>query len=418
MDIGKCLYGEKIPGSIVHIDTFHKAGKVNFDSLLKGLRFIFEENTAAYIQTVDNSGFINTNNFKAISENKEFIKCNTHIALKIQPEKYDLIIPVIQVIEECILANDLNIKKVRDFKCMNYFAVGGILKFNLNNKLSNNKRYFINKKTVRYMDTLGSMYMKNSRNVQNNIQISKEDMKTRDIVNYLKWNTCFNKDRESGEHPGEYKRPGYYENKEWIEEICAYETIISLFKKRYWYDPDSIIENTDIIINRRYDNDYKDTIFIIDNSISMEDSIKSLKNAVIEVADKLKGKIAIVIFRGTRAHLYSRFTNNKTIIKKLVNDIKIEGITPLAHSLSAAYNYAVKTLKKDLNIILLTDGLTNTPLKTDNPLTDCIELSKLIKKKGYNLLCININENTSTSLDKITEAANGKMLYIGDLKKS
>ncbi len=113
--------------------------------------------------------------------------------------------------------------------------------------------------------------------------------------------------------------------------------------------------------------------------------------------------------------MYSRFTNNKETIKKLIDKIEIQEVTPLAHGLNVAYEYAARSLKKSINIVLLTDGEPNVPLKSDCPLTDCVEVSALIRKKGFNLCCICTTDETS-AVDKIIEAAKGKIFNINSFK--
>lgn len=415
-DMGKCIYGEGYAGSYVHIDTFHSSGSVDSSEVLKSLKEVFAPDVEVIVRDkaldVTATGSGRNRIFRENFNDRHHI----HIAIKMAPEMYGLIIPAVWTIEECILSQGLTLKKVKGFRCRRYWFYNDLFVFRSPKNLFSGEY----SDTPIRMTSSGkgvSALVCGGSSGKNEGTANMEDRDNiRNIIRYLRKNTCLIKEKTEGKKDENSKIAGIFHKDDWIENIDINGTAISLLKKKYWVSRNCEIEEKDIKVYNYSIKDYRDTIFIIDNSQSMRgDNIESVKRVVAEICRKLKGGAAIVTFSSNEAYLYSRFTNNKDTIRKLIDKIEIQEVTPLAHGLNVAYEYAARSLKKNINIVLLTDGEPNVPLKSDCPLTDCVEVSAQIRKKGYNLCCICTTDETS-AVDKIIEAAKGKIFSINDLK--
>ena len=415
-DLGNSLYGQESAGSYVHIDTFHSGGNVNCSEILKRLKEIFVQGVEIVVQDKESNGAIAGNGKDLFLRNSFTNRSHVHIAIKIRPDMYEKIIPAVCTIEECILSEGLSLKKIKKFRCRRYRIFSSFLIFKSpKDKFSGEYSDTPIRMKRGGMDISalvgGGLFSKN-----NGIDKIENTDKIQKVIRYLKKNSCLLKEEAEGDKDENSKIFIPYHKDDWIENIDISGTVVSLLKKRYWINQDSEIEDRDIKVYRGAVKDYRNTIFIIDNSQSMRgDNIESVKRMVIEICRKLKGGAAIVTFSSKNAYLYSKFTNNKESIRKLIDKIEIQEVTPLAHGLNVAYEYAARSLKKNINIVLLTDGEPNVPFKSDCPLTDCIEVSALIKKKGFNLCCICTTDETS-AVDKIIEAAKGKTFNINSFK--
>lgn len=414
-DVGMWHFKESVEGRLVHIDTYHSPGQANCINIVNMLKYSLKGEYSILVNTSGGTGYINGNTSDVYCTNNELFRNHVHMVMKIPPSKYELIIIAVSVVEQCLLRDNLNLKKIESIKCFRYLIIKSFFKFDPARRLLDGEDFSLPVKRVRRDD--GSIsYTSNSICSSPHKKISKKNEDIAKIADYLKKNTCFRKEKIHEETADIFKKLAVHEKGDWIEELAVSETVISLVREKYYQSPASQAENC-IKVYKSYAKDYKNTIFLIDNSASMMGkSMENVKGAVIDICNKLKGEAAIVTFNGETSYLYYRFTNNKEKIRKLVGDITISNMTPLAHALSIAYDYGLKSLRKYINIIVLTDGEPNVPIKSDNPLADCIEISRKIGKKGYNLCCISTSDEAS-ALSKIAEAANGSIYNLQNFDK-
>lgn len=406
-DIGRCRFKQNIPNCFVHLDTYHSFGQVDCVKIIDNLKILFQSDSLVIVKTYCGTGCMDGGLTQITYENNDLFSNHVHTVIRISPAKYDLIIPAVFAIEQSILSDNLVLKKIKSCKSRRFWFVRSIFKSNSPNRLLEGEGLSLSVKRVRGCSGTvscggisGGITGGDSGKADINKDISA-------IADMLKKNISFKKEKVNRDTSGIYKRMVSYEKDDWIEEIAVSETLASLVKDYYGHNGGGARENS-IKVYKRYEKDYRNTIFIIDNSMSMRGkNIESVKGAVIDICKRLKGEVAIVIFASKTAYLYSRFTNNKEKIKKLVDSINDDEMTPLAHALSIAYEYGIKSLKKDINLIVLTDGEPNVPLMSDNPLADCIEISRKIGRKGFNLCCISTTIEAE-DLSKIAEAAKGR----------
>jgi Mg-chelatase subunit ChlD len=387
-------------GSIVHLDTFHSQGYVDRNKILKELEKVLPSDTEIIFQEGSNERKLQ----------------HVHTIIKLRPEIYDLIIPAACAIEAAILAEGLELRRINGIKCRNLWFFSSLLIFKRDRGLFGGEFSDISDRVTKIGREI-SFLVRGGRPGRNETADTLEESKElQRVIRYLRKNRSLLKERADGDKDESRQMSAAFHRDDWIESIDISGTILSLLKKGYWSNKDCEIEDKDIKLNKSPLKDYKNTIFIIDNSQSMRgDSIELVKGVVAGICRKLKGEAAIVTFTNDKAYLYRRFTNNKAKIKESVDKIEIQEVTPLAHGLNVAYEYAARSLRKNINIVLLTDGEPNMPFKSDCPLTDCIEVSALIKKRGFNLCCICTTDEAS-AVDKIIEAANGVTLNINSLR--
>lgn len=387
-------------GPFIHLDTFHSYGYVDRSKVLERLKAVLPPDSEVIFQEGSNERKLQ----------------HVHTVIRLRPEMYGLIIPAACAIESAILSQGLELRKINGIKCRNLRFFSSWLIFKRDRGLFGGEFSDISTRITKVGREI-SLLIRGGRTGRNEGENKLENSEAfQRVIRYLRKNRSLLEERADGEPDERRKMSSVFYTDDWIEDIDVSGTVLSLLKKGYWSNKDCEIENKDIKLNKNPLKNYRNTIFIIDNSQSMRgDSIELVKGVVAGICRRLKGEAAIVTFSNDKAYLYRRFTNNKAKIMDSVDKIEIQEVTPLAHGLHVAYEYAARSLRKNINIVLLTDGEPNMPFKSDCPLADCVEVSALIKKKGFNLCCICTTDEAS-AVDKIIEAAKGVTLNINSLK--
>ena len=125
-----------------------------------------------------------------------------------------------------------------------------------------------------------------------------------------------------------------------------------------------VILNVDSIIKKG--NNYKDVIFVLDVSGSMDgDKITKVKSDAIEVTKSLldneNNRVALITFEST-ANVDSKFTNDKETIISIIDSLNTGGNTNYNDGLKnieLVMNNYEKKANRDLVVLFLTDGYPN-----------------------------------------------------------
>ena len=131
-------------------------------------------------------------------------------------------------------------------------------------------------------------------------------------------------------------------------------------------------------------------VFVVDASGSMgaKKRMKALKGAVISLLNEAyqkRDKVSIVAFRKNDAEVILDITRSVDLAQKQLLSMQTGGKTPMAHGIYKALEILksekAKNPKALQYLILLSDGKTNVPYKTDNPQKDALEAAEIISSE-------------------------------------
>jgi Mg-chelatase subunit ChlI/Mg-chelatase subunit ChlD len=175
------------------------------------------------------------------------------------------------------------------------------------------------------------------------------------------------------------------------------------------------IRSQDIRIKRREYRAPFSIILLVDMSFSMTSSIPNLGHAIRSLHRSVyrrRDRVGLIVFKGTEAFILQEPTTNLDLVISKLWKVKASDFTPMALGMLKAW----RTLKleklrnKDamLTLIIITDGITNIPLKkpiikrSKSLLTgaqyDALDVAKLIKKDNVRTIIINTAHNPRETL--------------------
>lgn len=138
-------------------------------------------------------------------------------------------------------------------------------------------------------------------------------------------------------------------------------------------------------------------LFVVDASGSMgvEELMKNTKNLLLGLlmdAYQKRERIAMIVFRGTKAELLLPFTNSVTMAQKHLRDIKTGGKTPLSLAVKRALEEILlekKRYPKNERIILFfTDGRANISLNQKDPFEEALYYAKKLASQDCKIIII------------------------------
>jgi len=129
-----------------------------------------------------------------------------------------------------------------------------------------------------------------------------------------------------------------------------------------------------------------------------------------------KEKVAVVTFQERRSDVVVPFTRNQRVLSKGLSTINPAGLTPLANGIMKAVELIKNNRVKNPLLVLITDGIPNTPLWTMDAKADALEAARHIKENKIRLICIGVESNRSF-LEKLSMQADGALYLVDDLNK-
>lgn len=165
-------------------------------------------------------------------------------------------------------------------------------------------------------------------------------------------------------------------------------------------------------------------IFLVDTSGSMdqENKLPLLKKSLNLLVDGMRAqdRIALVTYAGeTRVALASTSGENKTVIKKAIEELGASGGTNGGAGIELAYDIAQKNfIKEGTNrVILATDGDFNVGITSEG------ELNKLIESKAksgvfLSVLGFGLGDLRDSNMQRLADKGNGNYAYIDTLREA
>ena len=157
-----------------------------------------------------------------------------------------------------------------------------------------------------------------------------------------------------------------------------------------------------------------DICLVIDASSSMDGKrLNAAKAFARQILSRIRGRVGIITFQDNEAQIKVPFTRNRNQLDKGLQSITASGRTPLALGLNAGIQQ-LKRAKSDHGIIILiTDGLPDSPDKTtQQSIDDALLAAKSIKKYGYRFIAIGLKPHQDYLLYLSQEA--GGITYVFD----
>jgi magnesium chelatase subunit D len=207
-------------------------------------------------------------------------------------------------------------------------------------------------------------------------------------------------------------------DRNWSGDLAVPETIIQAKKNSFLRgDTHFTIQKQDLHFYDKKTYVPIDICLLIDASGSMAGD---KRQAACFLAEHLlisgKEKVAVVTFQERTSNVVVPFTRNQRVLSKGLATISPAGLTPLAHGIMTAVDLIKDNRVKNPLLVLITDGIPNTPLWSLDAKADALEAATHIKENKIHLICIGVESNASF-MEKLSERADGALYLVDDLNK-
>lgn len=206
--------------------------------------------------------------------------------------------------------------------------------------------------------------------------------------------------------------------KNWSGDLAVPETIIQAKKNSFLRGDTSLkIKKSDLHYYEKKTYIPIDVCLLIDASGSMAGD---KRQAACFLAEHLlltgKEKVAVVTFQERSSKVVVPFTRNESLLRKGLSTINPAGLTPLADGIMTALNLINNTRVRNPLLVLITDGIPNTPLWTMDAKADGLEAAGRIANSNIRFICIGVESNRYY-LEKVAEQGEGVLYLVDDLNK-
>lgn len=206
--------------------------------------------------------------------------------------------------------------------------------------------------------------------------------------------------------------------KNWSGDLAVPETIVQAKKNSFLRNDDGLrIKKDDLHYYEKKTYIPIDVCLLIDASGSMAGD---KRQAACYLAEHLlltgKEKVAVVTFQERSSKVVVPFTRNERQLRKGLSTINPAGLTPLADGIMTALNLINNTKVRNPLMVLITDGIPNTPLWTMDAKLDGLEAAGRIAQSKVRFICIGVESNRYY-LEKVAERAEGVLYLVDDLNK-
>jgi magnesium chelatase subunit D len=207
-------------------------------------------------------------------------------------------------------------------------------------------------------------------------------------------------------------------DKNWFGDLAVPETIIQAKKNSFLRgDKHFTIQKQDLHFYDKKTYVPIDICLLIDASGSMAGD---KRQAACFLAEHLlisgREKVAVVTFQERSSEVVVPFTRNQRVLSKGLATISPAGLTPMANGIVTAVDLIKNNRVKNPLLVLITDGVPNTPLWTFDAKADALEAAIQIKENKIRLICIGVESNRSF-LEKLAERGGGALYLVDDLNR-
>ncbi|MGI5921563.1 MAG: VWA domain-containing protein [Syntrophomonadaceae bacterium] len=207
-------------------------------------------------------------------------------------------------------------------------------------------------------------------------------------------------------------------DKNWSGDLAVPQTIIQALKNSFLRGDDRLtIKKTDLHFYDKKSYIPIDVCLLIDASGSMAGD---KRQAACYLAEHLlltgKEKVGVITFQERSSKVVVPFTRNHSILSKGLATISPAGLTPMADGLVTADNLIKRSKVRNPLLVMITDGIPNTPLWTMDAKADALAAAARLAQNKVRFICIGVESNR-LFLEKLTRKAEGALYLVDDLNK-
>ena len=160
-----------------------------------------------------------------------------------------------------------------------------------------------------------------------------------------------------------------------------------------------------------------DVCLLIDSSGSMAGD---KRQAACYLAEHLlltgKEKVSVVTFQERSSTVVVPFTRNQRVLSKGLSTISPAGLTPMADGIMTAVKLIKNTHVRNPLLVMITDGIPNTPLWSMDAKADAMTAAGYIEENNIRFICIGVESNR-IYLEKLVNRAKGALYLVDDLNR-
>lgn len=160
----------------------------------------------------------------------------------------------------------------------------------------------------------------------------------------------------------------------------------------------------------------QDVCILLDGSASMAGRrLRSAKMLAQHLLLSTRDRVAVIVFQEREAKVVVPFTRNFGVAERGLASIEPFGLTPLAHGLAAAVEYAGRTRRHRCLVLLVTDGIpTVARLQGGHPMADACRAAAELGRRRLRLMCLGLEPNRPF-LAELSLAARGSLFIVDEL---
>lgn len=205
----------------------------------------------------------------------------------------------------------------------------------------------------------------------------------------------------------------------WLGDIAIPETIVKATTRCFLGNVHPMrLKKEDIHLYGQKSFAPIDTLISIDCSGSMVgDKIRAVSYLAEHFLLTSREKVSVVTFQETSSKIVSPFTKSYQKLQDGLRSIRPEGMTPLAKGIVESVQLIKKKRARNPLMVLITDGIPNFPLWTNDAQADALKAAKMIADAKIRLVCIGVvpNEGFMKELARIGE---GNLYIVDELDKN
>jgi len=486
-DAGQVFYHRSLPNEIIHMDLFHEVKAFNLKQLANSLLKALEKSPFSHlmdhidIQTGSGGGRLTGDLCYGRTETLKKNHLNhVHIAALIPDEELQSIFFLVNVIEQALLEQGVELRKVERISHeignapMDISSYASYTDSNLKQDTDTFKNKL--KETVEMIEHFGGIsqiedvlevFRCNEDNIVSTQSFNRLCRDIDDIVKYLEKDDFISKQQNKlsltskGKELNEFiqknrreleyilkksiknipkldNNKGFesihfsnkavrglsgasvckpYDPEEWSQEINVTETIRKSLIRSYFENSKFYVKQQDIVCLKRIPKLHQDICLIIDASASMAGfRLRNAKYLAKHLILMPHTRISILAFQEKQVKTFVPFTRNYGKLESGLDQIDATGLTPLALALEKGAEFMSKKNLKNPLIILITDGVPTVPLWTSDPIIDAVSAARKICEQKISFCCIGLQPNKDC-LIKVTNAAKGNLYILDELNR-
>lgn len=204
----------------------------------------------------------------------------------------------------------------------------------------------------------------------------------------------------------------------WSGDLAVPQTVIQAVKRSFRQGHNQlVIGKEDLHYYKKKDYAPINICLLIDASGSMAGD---KRQAACYLAQHLlltgKEKVGVVTFQERTSQVAVPFTRNQAVLSRGLAAINPAGLTPMASGIMTAVELIKNSRVKNPLLVMITDGIPNTPLWTYDAQADALVAATHILEHKIRFICIGIESN-QYYLKKLVDQAQGVLYLVDDLNR-